>query len=149
RPALQIVGRAPAVGVVCGMYLIILKSGEVKFFGDATVNIEPDAEVLAEIASQMADAVRGLDITPPVALISFSNFGSAPHPQSEKVARAVALVQERRPDIEIDGELQADTAVLYDQLKEHYPFSRLTDAANVLVFPDLASGNVAYKLMST
>jgi malate dehydrogenase (oxaloacetate-decarboxylating)(NADP+) len=149
RPALQIVGRAPDVGCVAGMYLMVLSTGEVKFFGDATVNIDPDAETLAEIASQMADAVRALDITPRVAMISFSNFGSAPHPQSDKVARAVAIVQKRRPDLEIDGELQADTAVMADQIKEYFPFSKLTDAANVLVFPDLASGNVAYKLMQT
>jgi malate dehydrogenase (oxaloacetate-decarboxylating)(NADP+) len=82
-------------------------------------------------------------------MISFSNFGSSPHPESEKVARAVRLVEQRRPDIEIDGEMQADAAVAYEQITELYPFCRLTDAANVLVFPDLASGNVAYKLMST
>ncbi len=149
RPALQIIGMAPGVGHVAGMYLIVLKNGEVKFFGDATVNIAPDAETLAEIAVHMADAVREWDVVPRVALISFSNFGSAPHAQQEKVARAVGLVQKRRPDIEVDGELQADTALSFEQLKELYPFSRLTDAANVLVFPDLASGNVAYKLMAT
>jgi malate dehydrogenase (oxaloacetate-decarboxylating)(NADP+) len=149
RPALQIIGRAPGVRSACGMYMIILKGGAVKFFGDATINIDPDAETLAEIALQVADAVRALDIVPRVAMVSFSNFGSAPHPKSEKVARAVELVQARRPDLEIDGELQADTALSYEQLREHYPFSRLTDEANVLIFPDLASGNVAYKLMST
>ena len=149
RPALEIVGRAPGVEHVCGMYLMVLKSGEMKFFADATLNIETDAETLAEIAIQVADEVKRFDVQPRVAMISFSNFGSADHPQSQKVARAVELVNQQRPDIEIDGELQADTAVSFDQLKELYPFSRLTDAANVLVFPDLATGNVAYKLMAT
>jgi malate dehydrogenase (oxaloacetate-decarboxylating)(NADP+) len=149
RPALQIVGRAPGVEHVAGMYMMVLKSGEVKFFADATVNIDPDAETLAEIAIQVAEAVREFDIVPRVAMISFSNFGSAPHVQSDKVSRAVAIVRRRHPNIEIDGELQADTAVSFEQLKEHYPFTSLTDAANVLVFPDLASGNVAYKIMSS
>jgi malate dehydrogenase (oxaloacetate-decarboxylating)(NADP+) len=149
RPALQIVGTAPGVSHITGMYMMVLKSGEVKFFADATVNIDPDAETLTDTAIQVADAVRELDIVPRVALISFSNFGSAPHPDSDKMAHAVAEVRRRRPDIEIDGELQADTAVSFDQLRDYYPFSALTDAANVLIFPDLASGNVAYKLMST
>ncbi|MSP63096.1 MAG: NADP-dependent malic enzyme [Myxococcales bacterium] len=149
RPALEIVGRAPGVEHVTGMYMMVLKGGDVVFFADATVNIEPDAETLAEIAIQVADAVQEFDIHPRVAMISFSNFGSSLHHQSAKVARAVELVHKRRPDIEIDGELQADTAVQFDQLKDLFPFSHLTDAANVLIFPDLGSGNVAYKLMST
>jgi malate dehydrogenase (oxaloacetate-decarboxylating)(NADP+) len=148
RPALQICGTRPEVRRATGMYIMFLKNGDVKVFADATVNIDPDAETLAEIAIQVADAAKEFGIQPRVAMISFSNFGSAPHPESEKVARAVQLVQTRRPDLEIDGELQADTAVIYDEIRERFPFSRLTDAANVLIFPNLAAGNVAYKLMA-
>jgi malate dehydrogenase (oxaloacetate-decarboxylating)(NADP+) len=149
RPALQIIGTRPDVKRVTGMYLMFLKNGDVKVFADATVNIDPDDETLAEIAIQVSDAVREFGITPRVAMISFSNFGSAQHAESEKVRRAYEIVRNRRPDLEIDGELQADTAVQFDEIKERFPFSRLTDAANVLIFPNLAAGNVAYKLLST
>jgi malate dehydrogenase (oxaloacetate-decarboxylating)(NADP+) len=148
RPALQIIGMRAGVKHAAGMYLMVLKNGDVKFFADATVNIDPDAETLAEIAILVSDAVREFDVVPRVAMISFSNFGSAPHPESEKVARAVQLVIKARPDLEIDGELQADTALDPHELRERFPFARLTEAANVLVFPNLSSGNVAYKLMS-
>jgi malate dehydrogenase (oxaloacetate-decarboxylating)(NADP+) len=148
RPALQIIGMRPEVKRAAGMYVMFLKNGDIKVFADATVNIEPDAETLAEIAVQASDAAREFDITPRVAMISFSNFGSAKAPESERVARAVELVRARRPDLEVDGELQADTAVTPEELRAQFPFTRLTDAANVLVFPNLAAGNVAYKLVS-
>ncbi|MDB4979414.1 MAG: allosteric NADP-dependent malic enzyme [Myxococcales bacterium] len=146
RPALQVLGIRPDVRRATGMYMMLLKN-DVKFFADATVNIEPDAETLADTAIQVADAVKAFEIVPRVAMISFSNFGSAPHPESQKVAAAVALVRKRRPDIEIDGEVQADIAVDAGKLRELFPFSRLTDAANVLVFPSLAAGNAAYKVL--
>src|SRR5262249_22147575 len=111
------------------------------------VNIDPDEETLAETAILCADAVRDFDIVPHVAMLSFSNFGGARHPESDRAARAVELVPARRPDIEIDGEVQADVALAYKYLKEHHPFCRLTDEANVLVFPNLSAGNVAYKIM--
>ena len=149
RPALQIIGMRPEVKRATGMYIMFLKNGDIKVFADATVNIDPDAETLAEIAIQVSDAVREFDIVPRVAMISFSNFGSAQHPESEKVAKAVQLVIARRPELEIDGELQADTALSFEEIKERFPFSRLKDAANVLIFPNLAAGNVAYKLMSS
>jgi malate dehydrogenase (oxaloacetate-decarboxylating)(NADP+) len=149
RPALQIIGMRPDCKRATGMYLMFLKNGDVKAFADATVNIDPDSETLAEIAIQVSDAVRELGMTPRVAMISFSNFGSASHPESDKVRDAVERVLARRPDLEIDGELQADTAVVYEEIRERFPFSRLTDDANVLIFPNLASGNVAYKLLST
>jgi malate dehydrogenase (oxaloacetate-decarboxylating)(NADP+) len=148
RPALQIIGVRPDVKHACGMYVMFLKNGDVKVFADATVNIDPDAETLAEIAIQVADAVRDFDLIPRVAMISFSNFGSAQHPESEKVSQAVKIVNSRRPDLEIDGELQADTAVTPDELRALFPFARLTEAANVLIFPNLAAGNVAYKLVA-
>ena len=131
------------------MYIMLLPNGDAKFFADATLNIEPDAETIADTAVQVADAVREFGITPRVAMISFSNFGSAPHPQSEKMARAVELASRLRPAIEIEGEMQADEALDFEHQKKMFPFSRLTGPANVLVFPDLASGNVAYKLMAT
>jgi malate dehydrogenase (oxaloacetate-decarboxylating)(NADP+) len=142
RPALQVLGIRPDVRRATGMYMMLLKN-DVKFFADATVNIEPDAETLADTAIQVADAVKAFEVVPRVAMISFSNFGSAPHPESQKVAAAVALVRKRRPDIEIDGEVQADIAVDAAKLRELFPFTRLTDAANVLVFPSLAAGTAA------
>jgi malate dehydrogenase (oxaloacetate-decarboxylating)(NADP+) len=147
RPALQILGMRPDVKRATGMYMMLLKN-DVKFFADATVNIEPDAETLADIAIQVADAVRGFEIVPRIAMISFSNFGSAPHPESLRVAAAVDIVRRRRPDLEIDGEVQADIAVDTETLREMFPFSRLTEAANVLVFPSLAAGNAAYKVLA-
>jgi malate dehydrogenase (oxaloacetate-decarboxylating)(NADP+) len=147
RPALQVLGTRPDVRRASGMYMMLLKN-HVKFFADATVNIDPDAETLADIAIQVADAVRTFEIVPRIAMISFSNFGSAPHPESQKVARAVELVRKRRPDLEIDGEVQADIAVEPEKMKELFPFSRLTDEANVLVFPSLAAGNAAYKVLA-
>ncbi|HET6612897.1 MAG TPA: NADP-dependent malic enzyme [Kofleriaceae bacterium] len=148
RPALQIFGLRPGVKVATGMYMMVLRD-TVKFFADATINIEPDAETLADIAIQVADAVRALGITPRVAMISFSNFGSVKHPQSIKVKQALELVVARRPDLEIDGEMQADFALDRDKMEAVYPFSRLSDAANVLVFPSLAAGNAAYKILQT
>ena len=139
RPALQILGIRPDVRRATGMYMMLLKN-DVKFFADATVNIDPDAETLADTAIQVADAARAFEVVPRIAMISFSNFGSAPHPESKKVADAVEIVRKRRPDLEIDGEVQADIAVEPDKLRELFPFTRLTDEANVLVFPSLAAG---------
>jgi malate dehydrogenase (oxaloacetate-decarboxylating)(NADP+) len=147
RPALQILGIRPDVRRATGMYMMLLKNG-VKFFADATVNIDPDAETLADTAIQVADAARAFEVTPRIAMISFSNFGSAPHPESKKMADAVDIVRRRRPDLEIDGEVQADIAVEPEKMRELFPFSRLTDEANVLVFPTLAAGNAAYKVLA-
>jgi malate dehydrogenase (oxaloacetate-decarboxylating)(NADP+) len=111
------------------------------------VNIEPDAEILADIALQTANFVRELGIRPRIAMVCFSNFGSAPHSEPQKVAEAVALVKQADPDLEIDGEMQADTAVHTDIMNKHFPFSRLRERANVLIFPDLQSANISYKLL--
>jgi malate dehydrogenase (oxaloacetate-decarboxylating)(NADP+) len=148
RPALQILGLKPGARRATGMYMMILKN-DVKFIADATVNIEPDAETLADIAIQVADAARGLDIEPRVAMISFSNFGSTPHAESFKVAEAVEIVRKRRPELEIDGEMQTDVALDHEKIREHFPFCRLTDAANVLIFPSLSAGNAAYKILAS
>jgi malate dehydrogenase (oxaloacetate-decarboxylating)(NADP+) len=146
RPALQIFHTRPGVTRASGVYIVIVK-GRVYLFTDATVNIDPDAATLCEIAISAADFARTLDIEPSVAMLSFSNFGSSPHPLSQKVSDAVTLVRKRRPDIVIDGEMQADTAVVVDLIESRYPFSQVKEA-NVLVFPDLGSANVAYKLLS-
>ncbi len=147
RPALQVLGIRPDVRRATGMYMMLLKN-TVKFFADATVNIDPDAETLADTAIQVADAARAFEVTPRIAMISFSNFGSAPHPESRKMADAVEIVRRRRPDLEIDGEVQADIAVEPEKMHELFPFTRLTDAANVLIFPSLAAGNAAYKVLA-
>ncbi len=146
RPALQIVGTRAGVAHAAGLYVVIIER-RVYIFTDATVNIDPDSEALSEIAILAADFARGLGLEPRVAMLSFSNFGSAPHPNSHKVRDAVAQVREKRPDLAVDGEMQADTAVVPEIIAQRYPFSRVTDA-NVLVFPDLDSANVAYKLLS-
>jgi len=146
RPALQVFHTRPGVSRASGVYIVIVKK-QVYLFTDATVNIDPDAATLAEIAISAADFAHRLDLSPKVAMLSFSNFGSTPHPLSEKVSKAVDLVRKRRPDIAIDGEMQADTAVVVDLIESRYPFSQVKDA-NVLVFPDLGSANVAYKLLS-
>jgi malate dehydrogenase (oxaloacetate-decarboxylating)(NADP+) len=146
RPALQIFHTRPGATRASGLYLIIVKR-RLYFFTDATVNIEPDAETLSEIAILAADFARTLDVEPRVAMLSFSNFGGTPHPHSEKVARAVELVLKKRPDMQIDGEMQADVAVVPELIESRYPFSRVKDA-NILVFPDLGSANVAYKLLA-
>ena len=146
RPALECVGTAPGVRKVAGLYMMVLER-ELMFFADTTVNIDPDAETLAETATLAAAFVRRLGITPRVAMLSFSNFGSAPHPESTKVKRATELVKSLDPSLEVDGEMQADTAVVTPLRLAQYPFTTLRNQPNVLVFPDLGSANIAYKLM--
>ncbi len=146
RPALQVVKIKPELNVVSGLYMMIFKD-DIMFFADATVNIEPDSEDLAEIAINAAETARRFGVEPKVAMLSFSNFGSTRHPLSEKVKKAVEIVKQKMPDLIIDGEMQADTAVVPEILNSTYPFSRLKEKANVLIFPDLQSGNIAYKLI--
>ena len=146
RPALQIHHTAQGVTRAAGVYIMIVED-RVYLFTDATVNIDPTAEDLAEIATLAADFAAKLELDPRVAFLSFSNFGSTPHALSDKVRKAVALVKERRPDLQVDGEMQADTAVVPEIVDERYPFSSVKDA-NVLVFPSLESANIAYKLLA-
>jgi malate dehydrogenase (oxaloacetate-decarboxylating)(NADP+) len=147
RPALQIVGLQPGVSRVSAVHLLIFKD---RFFfcADTMVNIEPSAEELAEIACLAADTARFFDIEPRIALLSFSSFGSVRHPIAERSARAAALVHARRPDLTVDGEMHLETAVLEEIAREHYPHSRIMGDANVLIFPDLTSGNIGYKLVA-
>lgn len=147
RPALQAIPLKEGLGVVAGLYMMVFKN-DVLFFADTTVNIEPNAEELAEIAIMAAEEVKNFDIEPKIAMLSFSNFGSARHPLSNKVAKATKIVKEKRPDLIIDGEMQADTAVVPEILNGNYDFNELKGAANVLIFPNLESGNIAYKLMN-
>ena len=146
RPALQTIGMQPGVKSVAGLFMLVFRDG-LYFFADTTVSIDPTPEDMAETAILTADFVRRLSINPRVAMISFSNFGSAPHAESLKVKRAVELVKELRPDITIDGEMQADTAVVEGILSARYPFSELKETANVLVFPNLTAANASYKLL--
>jgi malate dehydrogenase (oxaloacetate-decarboxylating)(NADP+) len=145
RPALQIHHTAEGAGRAAGVYIVITDE-QVYVFSDATVNIDPSSEDLAEIAGLAADYAARLGLEPRVALLSFSNFGSTPHPLSEKVRKAVDLIKIKRPDLQVDGEMQADTAVDAAIVDERYPFSGIRDA-NVLVFPSLESANIAYKLL--
>jgi malate dehydrogenase (oxaloacetate-decarboxylating)(NADP+) len=144
---LQVIDVRPEVSGVAGVYLLITAKGELYFLADATVNIEPSAEQLAEIAIMAAEKARRFNVEPRIAMLSFSNFGSTRHPLAEKVRRAVELVRQRAPGLMIDGEMQADTAVTPQIIDETYPFSTLKGGANVLVFPTLEAGNIAYKLL--
>jgi malate dehydrogenase (oxaloacetate-decarboxylating)(NADP+) len=146
RPALRILHTGKNASLVTGVYIMIVEE-RVFLFTDATVNIEPSAEDLAEIACRAADFARRLELEPRVAFLSFSNFGSTPHPLSDKVRKAVELVKARYPDMKVDGEMQADTAVVPEIIEQRYPFSAVKDA-NVLVFPSLESANIAYKLLA-
>jgi len=146
RPALEVIGAEAGRRHVSGIYMLVLPQ-QTFFFADCTVNIDPDAETLAEIASATAEFVGRLGIEPRVALLSFSNFGSVRHPAAEKVQRAVALLHEREPALQVDGEMQADTAVVERILTKTYPFSKLREPANVLIFPGLDAANISYKLL--
>jgi malate dehydrogenase (oxaloacetate-decarboxylating)(NADP+) len=130
------------------MYMVASRH-DIKFLCDTTLNIEPDAETLAQIAISTADRVKSdFGITPRVAMLSFSNFGSVVHPSSVRAAQATRMVKSIRPDLEIDGEMQADIALDDEKRREHFPFSTLKEKANVLIFSNLESANIAYKLLA-
>ena len=128
-----------------GVYIVVTKN-DFKLFADCTVNIDPTAEELAEIAITTSDLARYFDVKPRVAMLSYSNFGSAAGPSPEKVRKAVAIARKQRPDLEIDGEMEVDVAML-DEERDAFPFSQLTGEANVFVFPDLDAANIGYKLI--
>jgi malate dehydrogenase (oxaloacetate-decarboxylating)(NADP+) len=146
RPALQIVGTRPGVRRVSGAYVLILNE-RIFFLADTTVNIDPTPEELAEIALLTVDFARRFGVVPRVAMLSFSNFGSNTHPSAVKMRRAAEIVNRLEPGLEVDGEMQADTAVFESILHETYPWSRLKEPANILIFPELQSANIAYKLI--
>jgi malate dehydrogenase (oxaloacetate-decarboxylating)(NADP+) len=147
RPALEVIGAHPSVGLASGLYMLVFER-HVIFCGDTTVNIDPTAEQLARIAISAAGLVANFGQVPKVAMLSFSNFGSVKHPEAEKMSRAVELLREERPTLIVDGEMQADTAFSEDILASRYPFSKLKEPANVLIFPNLSAGNIAYKLLT-
>lgn len=147
RPALQIIGTRKGVKRVAGLYMMVFKNQTI-FIADATVNIEPTSEDLAEIAILAAEKARQLNIEPKIAMLSFSNFGSSKHPLVEKVREAVQIVKKRAPGLAIDGEMQADTAVTPEIITDYFPFSTLKGPANILICPDLTSANIAYKLLA-
>ncbi len=147
RPALQIIRLRPEVRRVAGVYVIVTRQ-QVFFFADTTVNIEPSSEELAEIALLTAEVARDFNMEPRVAMLSFSNFGSTRHPLAEKVRRATEVLRATHPELMVDGEMMADTAVTPEILERDYPFSVLKGGANVLVFPSLEAANIAYKLMA-
>jgi malate dehydrogenase (oxaloacetate-decarboxylating)(NADP+) len=146
RPALQIVGTARGVRRVSGLYILLLKDNQTFFFADTTVNIDPTAEQLTEIALLTADAVKRFDIEPRVAMVSFSNFGSNTHASAVKVRRAVELIKAARPELPVDGEMQADFAVVPELLEASYPWATVR-RPNILIFADLEAANAAYKLV--
>lgn len=147
RPALQILGRAPGTRVISGVYVMLFEGRRV-FFGDCTVNIRPDAETLAQIAINTARLAQTFGEEPRVAMLSFSDFGEIRgEPQADVVREATQLVRELAPDIAVDGEMQADTALNPRKAASDFDFSDIAGRANVLIFPDLASGNIAYKLL--
>jgi malate dehydrogenase (oxaloacetate-decarboxylating)(NADP+) len=147
KPALQVIGIEEGVNRVAGMYMMLTKKGPV-FFGDTTVNENPSVDELVAITALLDHSVRKFNIQPRVAMLSYSNFGSNDGAVPEKVRQAVKILHEKHKEITVDGDMQANFAMNPDLLKDNYPFSTLVGApANVLVFPNLESGNIAYKLL--
>ena len=147
RPALQVIKLKPGVKRVCGLYVVLIRN-KVTFFADTTVNVDPSAEELAEIALQTAEQVKFFtEEEPRVAMLAFASFGSTRNEKTEKVRRATEIVRQRNPKLMVEGEIQADVAIDAELRGELFPFSKLKDSANVLIFPDLGSANIAYKLM--
>ena len=147
RPALQIIGTEKGVKRVAGLYVIMTPNGPA-FIADTTINVNPNAEQLADIAELTADSILRLGIKPTMAMLSYSNFGSTSDPNSKKVREAVRILRARRSDITVDGEVQANFAMNKEAFAEKFPFSDLANKqVNVLIFPNLESGNIAYKLM--
>ena len=146
RPALKILKTCEGVKHVAGMQIMAFKN-KMKIFADIAVNIDPDAKTLAEIALLTAREASRLGITPRMAMLSFSNFGSIRHPQYDKIMEAIEIIRQKEPELLVDGGMHADVAVSTELLQKRYPFSVLESEANVLIFPDLMSGNTAYKLL--
>jgi malate dehydrogenase (oxaloacetate-decarboxylating)(NADP+) len=146
KPALQVIGTEPG-SRVAGMYMMMTEKGPI-FFGDTTVNVDPTAEELVDLTLLLAKSVQKFNIQPRIALLSYSNFGTNEGVVPEKVRKAVKILHETHPDLIVDGEIQANFAINNTLLKDNFPFSRLIDApANTLIFPNLESGNIAYKLL--
>ncbi len=148
RPAIQAIGTEEGVKKIAGMYLLLTKRGPL-FLADTTVNFNPTAEELADITLLVAKEVRNFNLTPRVAMLSYSNFGTSDSPEAKLVAEARSLVKQKDPGLIVDGEMQASVALNNTLLKENYPFSELVDQeVNTLIFPNLAAGNIAYNLLT-
>jgi malate dehydrogenase (oxaloacetate-decarboxylating)(NADP+) len=145
RPCLQVIEADPDCHRIVGMYMMTV-NGQLLFIGDATINIYPDARTLAEIAIQTAKVARRFGVKPKVAMLSFSNFGTSEEMRTDRIEEAIQMVREMEPDLVIDGPMQADTA-LVSEIQEDYPFMSFKGPANVLICPNLASANIAYKLL--
>jgi malate dehydrogenase (oxaloacetate-decarboxylating)(NADP+) len=147
RPVLEIIGTVEGQ-ILAGIYLIIANQ-KMYFFSDCTINIDPDAETLANIAMTTA-SIAGRYTKDPirVAMLSFTSFGATKHPLTEKVAKATTIVREKMPELEIEGEMQADVALNDELRQQEFPFSQIKGSANVLIFPGLSSANIAYKLLT-
>jgi len=147
RPALQVIGTEEGVQKIAGMYLLLTKAGPL-FMADTTVNFHPTAEELADITLLVAKEVRNFNLTPRIAMLSYSNFGSSDSPEARLVAEARRIVKEKNPSLLVDGEMQASVAFNKEILRDNYPFSELVDKdVNTLIFPNLAAGNIAYNLL--
>lgn len=147
RPALQIIGTEEGVKKIAGMYLLLTKKGPL-FLADTTVNFHPTAEELADITQMVAKEVRSFNLTPRVAMLSYSNFGSSDSSEARLVAEATRILKQRDPNLIVDGEMQGSLAFNKEILRDNYPFSDLVEQeVNVLMFPNLTAGNVAYNLL--
>jgi malate dehydrogenase (oxaloacetate-decarboxylating)(NADP+) len=147
KPALEIIGRDTRFSRVAGLYIMAMKK-QTYFLADATVNIDPTPEELADITLMASEFVTNFEVTPRVAMLAYSNFGSSPGPIPDKVTKALKIVRSRNPELMVDGEMQADTAVVPEIIDNVFPFSTLKGGANTLIFPELNSGNIAYKLLA-
>ncbi len=146
-PAIRIVGLEKDVNTVSGMYILNSKRGPL-FLADTTINLNPSAEQIAEITYNVSKIIRRLKVTPKIALLSYSNFGSSPGPDSEKMAKAVEILHEKYPTLIVDGEIQANFALNKDLMNEKFSFSQLANKdVNTLIFPNLSAGNISYKLL--
>jgi len=145
KPCLHTIGPDPDSHRIVGMYMMTV-NGQLMFIGDATINIYPDSRTLAEIAVQTAKVARRFGVKPKVAMLSFSNFGTSPELRTDRIEEAISIARELDPDLVIDGPMQADTALVPD-IQEEYPFMAFEGSANVLICPNLASANIAYKLL--
>jgi malate dehydrogenase (oxaloacetate-decarboxylating)(NADP+) len=147
RPALHTIGTEEGVDKIAGMYLMLTKRGPL-FLADTTVNFNPTAEEVANITLLVAKEIRNFNITPRIAMLSYSNFGSSNSPEARLMAEARQIVKKRMPSLIVDGEMQASVAFNNELMKENYPFSELVDKdVNTLIFPNLAAGNIAYNLL--
>lgn len=147
KPALEIIDTLPGVSRVAGLYIMVTKRGPY-FFADCTMNVDPTAEELVDIAVLTANTVKQYNITPRMAMLSYTNFGSAPGEVPSKMAKAVSLLHTNYPGLVVDGDIQANFAINNSLLKEQFPFTTLIDKdVNTFIFPNLAAGNIAYKLM--